>query len=203
MLKFKTSVQNIHFSSDLHCFHDKDFIWKVRGYNSCQEHLDAVIQKWNAQVGADDIVFFLGDFIFGKEAQQNMIKVLERLNFKEIHMMQGNHGSGYRQLKNLHGQYMQIGDKTVHFSPDYMEISVDGQPIVLCHYPIVSFNNQSHGSWMLFGHTHQNIYKSEIGPFLMKLKMMDVGIDHCGRPLSFKEVKEIMDARPLHSFDHH
>jgi len=203
MLKFKTSERNVFFTSDPHMDHDKNFVWEVRGYKSAHEHKEGVIKKWNEVVTPNDIVISLGDFQFGKDGEKNMLETLQRLNFSEIFLIQGNHGSGWKQLKQNRGRNFELGGKKVNLSPDYMEVVVDNQPIVLCHYPIVSFNGQGKGSWMLFGHTHQNIYKSEIGALLKKLKMMDVGIDYCGRPLSFNEIKEIMDSRPLHSFDHH
>ena len=203
MIKFKTSERNVFFTSDPHMDHDRDFVWEVRGYKSAVEHKEGVIKKWNEVVTPNDIVFSLGDFQFGKDSEKNMIETLQRLNFSEIFLIQGNHGSGWKQLKQNKGRHFDLGDKKVNLSPDYMELIVDGQPIVVCHYPIVSWNGQGKGSFMLHGHCHGNLANTEIGKILYKAKIMDVGIDRLGRPMSFAEVKEILDAREAVSFDHH
>lgn len=204
MLKFRTQDKNVWFTSDPHFNHDKDFVYGVRGYTSCDAHREGVIQKWNESVGINDVVFCLGDFHFGADSVPKMMGILERLNFAEIYLLPGNHTAGFRQLKNQYGRnFTTNSNKTVHFYPDYMEIIVDGQPIVLCHYPIVSWNGQGGGSWHLFGHTHQSIYKGPIGDFLKTLRCMDVGIDYCGRPIAFEEMKELIGGRQLVTSDHH
>ena len=38
---------NIWFTSDLHFCHDKEFLYKPRGFNSIEEHDTAIIQNWN------------------------------------------------------------------------------------------------------------------------------------------------------------
>ena len=43
-------MSNIWITSDTHFGHDKDFIWKERGYCSIQEHDEDLIKKWNEHV---------------------------------------------------------------------------------------------------------------------------------------------------------
>lgn len=183
--------------------HDKSFVWEVRGYKSVADHKEGVIRKWNEHVTQNDIVFSIGDFQFGKDGEKNMLETLARLNVSEIFISGGNHVSGFKQIKNNKGRHFDIGGKKVNLISEYSEIIVDGQPIVLCHFPIVSWSGQGKGSWMLHAHSHQNLIKTEIGKLLYKAKILDVGIDLTGRPVSFSEVKEILDAREAVSFDHH
>ena len=37
-----------YFTSDLHIGHDKDFIWKARGFNSIEEHDTQILKNWNS-----------------------------------------------------------------------------------------------------------------------------------------------------------
>ncbi len=41
--------------------------------------------------------------------------------------------------------------------PNLAEISVHGQPIVICHYAMRVWNRSHHGAWHLYGHSHGNL----------------------------------------------
>ena len=38
-----------------------------------------------------------------------------------------------------------------------LEIKLDGQLIVLCHYSMRKWNKSHYGSWHLYGHSHGNL----------------------------------------------
>lgn len=204
MLKFKTSVQNVHFVSDLHMGHDREWLYKARGYNSIQEHDEGIIERWNKQVAPHDVVWSLGDFIFLKGAEERMDKIIRRLNFSTLYIINGNHVAGTKQLKEKHGRRYALEDgRIVEFRNDYEEIIVDNRGMVLCHYPIVSFNGQGGGNIHVHGHCHNKLQGTEIGNLLYKARILDVGIEAFGRPISFKEVVDIVDKRGIVTFDHH
>lgn len=205
MINLNTKEQNVYFTSDLHWNHAREFIYKPRGYNSIEEHNEGVIQKWNEVVGSNDIVFHLGDIIFGMNSEENLKKLLNRLNFAKLFALPGNHISGYKQLKNssINNVYEVRSGKEMLFLPNYVEIDVDGQFIVLCHYPLCSFNGQSHGATHCHGHSHSHLINTELGNLLYKMRIKDVGIECCPQPISFKKLKEEMNSKPIVSFDHH
>lgn len=204
MLKFKTSEKNVHFISDCHFGHERSWLVEPRGYKSIQEHDEGLIEKWNKQVQPHDVVWSLGDFIFLKGAEERMEKIIRRLNFSTLYMLNGNHVAAVKQLRAKHGRRYEFETgRVVEFCGDYQEIIVDGRGIVLCHYPIVSFNGQGGGGFHLHGHTHLKLEGTEIGNLLYKARILDVGVENFGRPVSFSEVKEILDAREAVSFDHH
>ena len=39
-------MEKIWITSDLHFGHDREFIWKARGFNSIEEMNETIIQKW-------------------------------------------------------------------------------------------------------------------------------------------------------------
>lgn len=86
-------MSNVWITSDTHFGHDKDFIWKARGYCSIQEHDEDLIKKWNEHIKPDDIVYHLGDVIMG-EAEHGL-ECLKKLN-GEIHILRGNHDTNAR-----------------------------------------------------------------------------------------------------------
>ena len=75
---------------------------------------------------------------------------------------------------------------------DMMEVSINGQLITLCHYPMISWNKSHFGSWQLYGHHHNNRV-AEMFPG----KRCNVGVDNWGfKPVSFDQIKEYMDKQP-------
>ncbi len=207
-LKIKHPDTDIFISSDLHlhqtCERWSNPLWKMRGYNSVAEHYEGMIQNWNSVVTNTSVCFLLGDSVFGVNGEANLKELFYRLNFHHLYLMPGNHYSGWRQIyESLPDNILQIGSKTVVFCPNYLEAIINGKSVVMSHYPLVSFNGQGGGSYHAYGHCHQNLKKSEAGPLMDKLRAIDVGVDGFPVPLSFKQFREILDQRPLKTYDHH
>ena len=102
MLKIKDNT--IWITSDLHLCHDKDFIYKQRGFSSCEEHDKSLIKNINDLIAVDDYLFILGDVIL-----YDIDKGLEefsKINCNNIVIIRGNHDSDnkimlYQQLHIL------------------------------------------------------------------------------------------------------
>lgn len=140
----------IFFTSDLHLGHDKSFIFGPRGFSSIEEHDETIINNWNQVVGADDIVYILGDVIMGD--QEKGIEKLKRLNGKEIVVIVGNHDTEQKMSK-----YLSL-DKV--YILGYADIIKYGKyRFYLSHHPTIT-SNMEKGEPMhrhlinLFGHTH-------------------------------------------------
>lgn len=133
---------------------------------------EKIIENWNKVVTKEDTVYHLGDFSFA-----DPLPYLERLNGTII-LVPGNHdraGKFYGKIKIL---------------PALCEIKVNEQSIVLCHYAMRVWNKSHYGSWMCYGHSHSNL------PDDPNSRSIDVGVDcHNFTPLSFDQVKEIMDKK--------
>ena len=87
------------FTSDPHLNHDKDFVWKARGFNSVEEHNEAIVKNWNDTVAPDDEVYIVGDIMVGGD-QDIALEYLSRLNGK-IYITRGNHDSDAKVKKYL------------------------------------------------------------------------------------------------------
>ena len=83
----------IYLTSDLHLGHDKDFIYKPRGFNSVDEANESIISNWNSIVNEDDLVYVLGDLTLG-DIETN-IKLIEQLKGK-LFVIVGNHDTDNR-----------------------------------------------------------------------------------------------------------
>lgn len=196
---------NIFFCSDFHLYHKNVIAFDKRpflfdksiGYPDNlkdKSNLDVtsmnetIINNWNDVVGNNDIVFFLGDFCWrGKQAHQ---EILDKLNGK-IYFIMGNHDQ-YKIIKSLNG--LEMVSDYIDLSVIYGEKGTDKVDICLMHYPIFSWNKRRYGSYMLHGHCHGNLIKSN--PELYKGKIMDIGCNLTDyKPINFWEVKKIMDSK--------
>ena len=209
----KIEHTNVYFWSDMHlghkCEHWETPLWKNRGFNSVEEHDEILIKRWNDNLGEESEIFHLGDIMFGTKGEERLTDVLNRLTFKTLYLFSGNHSAGYKQLLSKSSEengtrYLNFDNKIVYFVPNYLEIMICGQPIVLSHFPLVSWNGQAKGSWMIHGHCHGNLWNSDIGKTLyIHCKIRDVGVEEVSEPISFPQLRMRFKEKENRTFDHH
>lgn len=174
----------IYFTSDTHFNHDKEFCWKIRGFNSVEEMNETIKNNWNNIVTEEDEVYLLGDVMLGD--YQKGINIVSQLKGK-IHIILGNHCTQnrialYQTLPNV----VEIVYSTL--------IKIGKQHYYLSHYPSFTANYDDkpyHNHIIcLYGHTHQGSKFFTIGeeenPF-----MYNVGVDaHNCTPVSIEEINK-------------
>lgn len=208
-IKVVAPEHDICFWSDTHfnhrCEHWEIPLWKARGFSSVEEHNEGLISRWNSKANEETVFFHLGDFIFGYNSIDNFKNIIQRVNFKELYIMSGNHNSGWKQVfEEQRGNIWHItAHKKVIFVPNYIEIVANGQMIAASHYPLLSFNGQSNGGYCLYGHVHGNLIKNEIGQLYAKAKTMEVTVEAEPFPVTLQEVHRCMRSKLPVSFDHH
>lgn len=161
---------NTFFTADLHLDHFNIIKFCNRPFFSVDEMNDTIVENWNSRVKQNDIVYLLGDVIWG----QNFTD-FNKLNGK-IHLIYGNHDR-MSIIKKMKFESVR----------HYDEIEINKQRIVMFHYPMIDWNAKFHGSWHLYGHCHgTNKIKIE--------KSCDVGLD-CWNyfPVSFDELKDLFN----------
>lgn len=186
--KFNTEEQDIWVTSDLHFDHGNilHFCPKTRNFKNTNSMNEALITEWNTKVKPEDYIIHLGDFCFkGVEVTSSF---LQRLNGKKI-MIHGNHD---KSLRNG----IADGKFGIVWKGDYLEIQIDKQKVVLCHYPLTTWNNAGRGSLQLFGHCHGSLPEP-------KGRQMDVGYDNLGEIKNIKEIMKILNKKEIYSPDQH
>lgn len=175
----------IWISSDLHLGHDREFIWKARGFNSCDEMNEAIIERFNSCIAPDDDLYLLGDLMLGDN--EKGIELLSRLNGR-LHVVWGNHCTDrrkqlYRTLHSLveDGHVLTIKHGKYHF--------------YCSHFPTLTGNLERESlkqmTLNLYGHTHQKSLFYEDRPY-----MFHVGVDsHDCYPWNLEEIPFIMEAK--------
>ena len=160
-------MSKIFVTSDTHFGHDREFVWGPRGFTNYVDHDTAIIERWNAVVGPDDIVYHLGDVMLGDNNYG--IGCLALLN-GHIKIIPGNHDTAsrlelYKKVPNVEvlGLAEMIKYKKYNF--------------YLSHHPTLTSNLEKAPYLRmhlinLFGHTHQQ------NKFYMSMPFMfHVGMD--------------------------
>lgn len=200
-----SETSNLFVTSDLHKSHDKEFIYKPRGFNSVKDHDDWLTKSWNERVKPEDNVLFLGDFLVG--AGRDSYKIGKDFLFSlkgAIFIIFGNHPAFMKQYykESLIDFYISLGQsdsdaislsethevyplqdytKKVTFLGDTAQGKVktkDGTHYYFAnHFPVNSWLDMSRGRISLSGHEHSNDPEWGIDE-LHKGKKLDAGVDN-------------------------
>lgn len=193
------------FTSDTHFFHSRIIQYCLRPFADATDMNEQLIANWNNVVSCDDVVYHLGDFAFGDA--NGVDRVMRRLNFKHFHFIKGNHDEPFCDWYHSNKDDTYLAPK-VSLHPSHLEVCINKQKFVLCHYAMATFNHKHHNAFHLCGHSHYNLPATrkegkELG------KVLDVGVDGNNfYPYSFDEIVRIMDTKPTFSTlpclsDHH
>ena len=137
----------IYVCSDWHLFHDKDFIYKPRGYNSAEEMTQDIIKRHNEVVKPDDIVYILGDCVVGSPPIGEHAQLLRQFNGKK-YLAFGNHDTD-NKIK-LYKEQNIFEDIQFGYRINYKHIE-----FILTHYPTLVDNyDDPKPIYNIHGHTH-------------------------------------------------
>ncbi len=226
-LKLSSHKQKIFFSSDFHLNHNKPWVVQARGFQTIEEHNDAIFSKVNELVGPNDVLFHLGDFCLNTTEEQ-FFGLLGRFTCQNIINLWGNHPNPIWKIYQTGIQTLQLQSGNVPFSGrillnddlapgkveiypyriknmvlvgNSLELFIDGIPVVLCHYPLRVWNFLKEDAIQLSGHSHYN--DEERRTDYTFHKALDVGWDGHQKPLSWQEILTIMDKKEKILIDHH
>lgn len=142
-------------------------------------HDRALLDAINARVGQKDTLWVLGDFCLGKRDEAERYR--RQIVCEDVRLVWGNHDH-----RSVGGVFDYVTEQEM--------VTIDGQDIWLCHYPLRSWNGRFHGSWSLYGHVHGRLEAEDRGRPAWLTK--DVGVDACDfRPWSFDDLREYMAPR--------
>jgi calcineurin-like phosphoesterase family protein len=163
------------FTGDTHFGHGGALGLFRRPFPSVAAMDDVMVERWQGAVAEDDEVWHLGDFAVRQPASR-MSSLLARLPGRK-HLIIGNNDaestttlSGWAGVRH------------------YAELEVDGTFLVLCHYPLRSWNRMAQGALNLHGHSH--------GRLKPLPRQIDVGVDVWDfRPLALAEIQALLRRR--------
>jgi len=167
---FKTE-KNIFLISDTH-FDHKNIIRFCRRPFRSRGHMNyALIKNWNNSIDKNDIVFFLGDMVYGR-GSRHIDYWLRRLKGK-IYFVNGNHEMKSRIVKFYYKLIIKYNNKKFLLVHDPKDIP------------------SSWREWVICGHHHNNRIKDH--PFINgRTKMINVGVELIGySPLNINKLFDL------------
>ncbi len=171
------SPKKTFFTSDIHMSHKNILSYCSRPFKTVEEMNEGLLTNWNKVIPKDGVVFVLGDVSFDKDITKTICWINQLNGVK--HLIKGNHDTHVSDA---------VWQQCFETVSDIKEIQVgSSKKIVLCHYPMVSWNGSHRGSWQLYGHVHGTI------PDPKDKYQMDVGVD-CNnmKPFTFEQIKANM-----------
>ena len=130
------------YTADLHFNHSNIIQHYSRPFGSAKE-MDKELLRRMQCVDEDDDLWILGDFAFARNAESRryVAELYEAVPGRK-HLVRGNHD---------HKSTLSLPWSSVQ---DLAEIKDNDQNLVLCHYPLLTWNRARYGALHLFGHVH-------------------------------------------------
>lgn len=214
-------MSNIWFTSDTHFGHANIVrgcstwpdISNTRDFKTIEEHDDYIIEQINKLVKPTDTLWHLGDVGFGFAWKERIITMRERIKCETIKLTYGNHDHLIEHAFSNHNKGKgklspEEAEKIRSLFKDVYNLKfgkIGGRSLVLCHYAMLTWPWQHHGSIQLYGHSHGSL------PDNVNQRQLDVGVDTClyghtkYTPYCIDEIFHIIDnlKGPYVSIDHH
>jgi len=140
-------MANIFFTADTHFGHTNIIRHSNRPFSCADEMDETIIENWNKRIESpSDIVYHLGDFaFFSSTLIVDPRQIFARLKGRKV-LILGNHD----KAPTTHMGWEAVKD--VLWLTGFNQAG-----IWMSHYAHRSWKNSFHGSWHLFGHSHNKL----------------------------------------------
>jgi calcineurin-like phosphoesterase family protein len=112
---------------------------------------ETIIDSTNKVVGESDNLVILGDFCWTSTPKEQISNFMSKLRCKNVYLVWGNHDNRQNLAPYFKATY------------DYYTFYIERTHIFVSHYPCRSWHLSCHGSWMLYGHVHNNHFHLDNG----------------------------------------
>jgi calcineurin-like phosphoesterase family protein len=206
----KLTSNNVWFTSDTHYGHSNIVkgvtnwrnaegevpIEQVRDFSSVETMNELMVSNINQHVQASDWLIHLGDWSFG--GYDKIEEFREQINCNNVVLILGNHD---HHIQRDIPKFRKMFNHITHYEELKITRGNDtNNMLILCHYPIISWNQMHHGSFMLHGHQHLKGEK-----IFGHGKRMDIGM--CGseefRPYHMEEIVDLLKNRQFEPYIEH
>lgn len=156
------------FTSDSHFNHSNIIRYCERPFKDIEEMNQVLMDNIAKDISNGDTIYYLGDLSWDREWAEKFFDVVSKCN---VIFIKGNHDNGIENVLNK-----RCKNRVFHIRFVNMKESdkSNGQPLILCHYPLRSWpgmykdNNPSRIN--VHGHSH-----AKLSPLMYN--QIDVGVD--------------------------
>lgn len=148
------------YYSDIHANHANIIKYCSRPFDTVDIMNEMILNSLdNSKLKEGDDLYFLGDFSFGSYDKvrafgNRYVEILNKKKLASVNILFGNHDNHTTicdVFEKFHGPVTYSG---------YSEIRDGNTKVILCHYPIESWNGMNKGAIHLFGHVHASQYNN-------------------------------------------
>ena len=179
-----------YFSSDWHFGHSNVIKFSNRPFKDIEEMDKKILEMILDTVNKGDEIYFLGDLGFQKSPTLDRLfrELPKKVNFNWVI---GNHD------KKVLNHYQQFANKVDSIMETFIRVDEKKQRIVMCHYPMLTWNQSFRGAWQLFGHHHKNGHEKNLLPEQLKGKVHNVNLEYSDyKMISEDDLVRIMNKKP-------
>lgn len=170
------------------------------GNTACVGMNELIVRRWNEIVHPHDEVYILGDIFWcGVDKAHSILDKLNGIKYwiRGNHDVLANKASIVSHFEWVRDYYLLKVHDVYQDEEDETKFQQYHQPIVLSHFPFLSWDGLAHGTWHLHGHCHGTLPKT-------RSMRLDVGVDTNNMfPYSYEEIKKIMVMRSVVPVDGH
>jgi calcineurin-like phosphoesterase family protein len=200
-------MSDFWFTSDHHFGHENIIDFCNRPYASVYEMNADLIERWNARVRPDDLVYYVGDIVMGPGRKESM-KLIAQLNGRKL-LLPGNHDACWRgkasgtKLSEARVDYLTSGFIDIIDTgggEGQPTVMIAGETVKVSHFPYVqddfersredrfsAFRPEDDGSWLIHGHIHTS--------WKVRERMINVSVDVWDyAPVNYDEIAAIITA---------
>lgn len=145
---------------------------------------DKIVQNMLSALRSGDELYFLGDLAWRRYALDEFFDRWSKSI--PLHWILGNHDKNWQPFRSKCASVSEL-----------KRISIGDNTVVLCHYPMLTWDKSHYNSWMLFGHHHSFSHGFKEIEEKTKGKMLNINVEfHNYMPYSEKEIIDIMSSKP-------
>ncbi|MCL2415237.1 MAG: metallophosphoesterase family protein [Defluviitaleaceae bacterium] len=172
----------VYFIADTHFGHLDIIKHCNRPFNNADEMNRILRKNWNERVKDNDDVYIVGDFCFRTDGVGEAIAIAKSLRGRK-YLIIGNHDEKMLKDARYRECFVEICD--------IGKITLDGERIVMCHYPIAEWDGFFRGSWHIYGHIH-NARNQAFATMRAHERALNAGADITNfAPVTFSELKTL------------
>lgn len=173
------------YSSDFHCQHYN--MTKARGFQSCQEMEDVIVENFNSIITKRDVLYHLGDFYWNND-MEGIRKFIARLNCKKLIFLKGNHDKPLiKFMQRTKNSKLELYSDLLVKDGDYK--------LHLYHYPINDWDRKHHNKDNNYKYLHAFGHQHAVNttPHFQEKGAVNVNVDMNNyMPLNINDIAEII-----------
>jgi calcineurin-like phosphoesterase family protein len=173
-----------YFTSDWHLGHKLMLRLGHRPFKTMDEMNNTIIDNMFKVLKKGDILYFLGDLGWDNSIIDYFFN--NKPKGVQFHWILGNHDKNSAKYSKFCESISPI-----------KEVKVEGNTIVLCHYPLTTWNKSHFNSFMLYGHHHIGSHGTDKLDVHTEGKMLNVNVEFNDyKPWSEKDILAYMKEQP-------